>query len=141
MGLTQRNSDDEAAPSARAAKVQKSSHQHAASPSPIAAAQQHQPAALNGSHPRAGSLGPEGTLHRQDAPVSDSGNAQAGAPQLPGPKIKLKITGRWSAGSDNYDDSWFAQHVDRQPELRARVSDLLQVQHTSYWQSVHVDNP
>ena len=87
-----------------------------------------QAAMLNGYRHRAGSLGVEGrTSSGQDAPMTDAGRVQAAAGQPAGPKITLKLKRRWSAGSEDYDDSWFAQHVDRQPHTFGPVSSLPEV--------------
>ena len=87
-----------------------------------------QPAMLNGFQHRAGCLGAEGrTSSGQDAPMTDAGPVQVAAGQPAGPKITLKLKRRWSAGSEDYDDSWFAQHVDRQPHRFGPVSSLPEV--------------
>ena len=91
-------------------------------PSPTAGPSQ-QPAMLNDFQHRTGSLGAEGrTSPGQDALMTDAGPAQP-----VGPKVTLKLKRRWSAGSEDYDDSWFAQHVDRQPDRFGSVSSLSEV--------------
>ena len=127
-------SDGVDAAAARGHKAQKSAaggrhttQQSDAHPSTTAGPPQ-QPATLNGCHHRAGSLGAEGrTSSGQDAPMTDAGPVQAAAAQPAGPKITLKLKRRWSAGSEDYDDSWFAQHVDRQPHRFGPVSSLPEV--------------
>lgn len=137
--LTDHESDGDGAAAARGHKAQKMSsgvrytaQQNDAQPSTTAGRSQQppsqQPATLNGYQHRAGSLGAEGrATPGQDAPMTDAGQAQAHAAQPAGPKITLKLKRRWSAGSENYDDSWFAQHVDRQPDRRGPVSSLREV--------------
>ena len=133
-GLTDHDSDEEGAAGARGHKAQKNAaggrHPTAAHPSTTAAPSQ-QPATLNGYQHRADSLGAEGRTNSGglDAPMTDADQVQAAAAQPAGPKIKLKISGgsRWSAGSEDYDDSWFVQHVDRQPLTYGPVSSLSEV--------------
>lgn len=123
-GLTD-ESDEEGAAAARGHKAQKNAaggrHPTAAHPSTTSAPSQ-QPAMLNGYQHRADSLGAEGrtSFGGQDAPTNE-----AAAAQPAGPKVRLKI--RWSAGSEDYDDSWFVQHVDRQPLTYGPVSSLSEV--------------
>lgn len=78
---------------------------------------------------RAGSLGAEGRSASLEAPMSsgDRGQAAAAAPSVG--KIKLKIRRPWSAGADEYDESWFAEHVGRQPNLRGPIATTDQVHH------------
>lgn len=134
-GLTDHDSDEEGVAAARGHKAQKNAaggrHPTAAHPSTTAGPSQ-QPATLNGYQHRADSLGAaEGRTSSggQDAPMTDAGRGQAAAsPQPAGPKIRLKIKGgRWSAGSEDYDDSWFVQHVDRQPLTYGPVTSLPEV--------------
>lgn len=133
-GLTDHESDAEDAAAARTHKSQKTSsgarytlHQSDAQPSTFREAPSQPPASLNEYQHRAGSLGAEGTGPGQDTPMTDVGRVPAGAAPPAGPKITLKLKRRWSAGSDDYDDSWFAQHVDRQPDRRGLVSSLQEV--------------
>ena len=42
-------------------------------------------------------------------------------------KIKLKVRRPVSAASEAYDESWFAEHLDRQPELQAPIQTLPEV--------------
>ena len=62
-----------------------------------------------------------------EAPVTngDRGQVAAAAPSVG--KIKLKLRRPWSAGADEYDESWFAEYVDRQPNLRGPIADFDQV--------------
>ncbi|KAL3142461.1 hypothetical protein ABBQ38_002789 [Trebouxia sp. C0009 RCD-2024] len=134
-GLTDQDTDVDDAAAARGHKSQKTAsgarytpYQDTAQPSTFGQAPAQQPATMSGYQHRAGSLGPEGTGHVQDAPMSDAGQPQAAATQPAGPKITLKLKRRWSAGPEDYDDSWFAQHVDRQPVRRGPVSSLHEFQ-------------
>lgn len=52
-------------------------------------------------------------------------------------KIKLKIRRPVSAASEAYDESWFAEHLDQQPELQAPIQDLAEVQHCLYTKQLH----
>ena len=42
-------------------------------------------------------------------------------------KIKLKIRRPVSAASEAYDESWFAEHLDRLPDVQAPIQDLAEV--------------
>lgn len=132
--LTDQDTDVDDAAAARGHKSQKTAsgarytpHQDAAQPSTFRQATAQQPATMSWYQHRAGSLGAEGTGHVQDPPMSDAEQPQAAATQPAGPKITLKLKRRWSAGSEDYDDSWFAQHVDRQPVRKGPVSSLHEV--------------
>ena len=119
-GLTDSEPNEDATAGQRGNKSQKTSSGYRPSSHPQAAAEQQQPpqqqpAALNGYHHRADSLGP-------DLQMADAAKAESAAAAPAVPKIKLKIKRRWSAGCEDYDDSWFAQHVDRQPQLKGPVS-------------------
>ncbi|KAL3152366.1 hypothetical protein ABBQ32_001426 [Trebouxia sp. C0010 RCD-2024] len=133
--LTDQDTDVDDAAAARGHKSQKTAsgarytpHQDAAQPSTFRQATAQQPATMSWYQHRAGSLGAEGTGHVQDPPMSDAEQPQAAATQPAGPKITLKLKRRWSAGSEDYDDSWFAQHVDRQPVRKGPVSSLHEFQ-------------
>ena len=52
-------------------------------------------------------------------------------------KIKLKIRRPVSAASEAYDESWFAEHLDRQPELQAPIQDLAEVLHCLHTNQLH----
>ena len=55
-----------------------------------------------------------------------SDGADAAAP--PHKKLKLKLPRRpVSASSDAYDESWYTEHLDRQPDLQGPIADLAQV--------------
>ena len=132
-GLTDSDPDDDATAGPRGNKSQKtaagfrqSSHLQAA-PEQQQQQQQQQPATLNGYHHRGNSLGPESGSHSKDMQMADAAHAEPAVAAAAGPKIKLKIKRRWSAGCEDYDDSWFAPHVDRQPELKGPVSCLEEV--------------
>lgn len=62
----------------------------------------------------------------QAVPTASEG-ADAAAP--PHKKLKLKLPRRpVSASSDAYDESWYTEHLDRQPELQGPIAHLAQVQ-------------
>ena len=134
MQAADHESDGVDAAAARGHKAQKTAsggrhttHQSDAHPSTTAGPAQ-QPATLNGYQHRSGSLGAVGrTSSGQDALMTDAGPVQAAAAQPAGPKITLKLKRRWSAGSEDYDDSLFAQHVDRQPHRFGPISSLPEV--------------
>ena len=75
----------------------------------------------------AGSLGPAGRSASMEAPMTDGDRGQAAAAAPSVGKIKLKLRRTWSAGADEYDESWFAGHVDRQPTLRGPITHVDQV--------------
>ncbi len=61
-----------------------------------------------------------------EAPVTNGegrGQVAAAAPSVG--KIKLKL--RRPLSADEYDESWFAEYVDRQPNLRGPITDMDQV--------------
>lgn len=108
---------------------------------------QHQPAHLNGhaeqqhhhsqgdrwqdgssaGGDRAGSLGAAGRSASLEAPMTDGDRGQAAAAAPSVGKIKLKLRRPWSAGAEEYGESWFAGHVDRQPTLRGPITHVDQV--------------
>lgn len=76
-----------------------------------------------------------GDLTGLNAQSDDRGSIGAG-PHASGPmdetgpavgKIKLKIRRPVSAASETYDQSWFAEHLVRQPQLQAPIQDLTEV--------------
>ena len=73
---------------------------------------------------REGSVGAAGRSPGMEPPVTDGDGRQAAAAAPSVGKITLKIR---RPGSDGYDESWFAEHVDRQPTLREPVASLDQV--------------
>ena len=146
--------DSESGEDSAAAKRQRKAHKgpsglrpptHSGTPPPSAAglSPQHQSAHVNGHSEqrnsqgqrwqnedeapgnRAGSIGAEGRSASMEAPVTngDRGQVAAAAPSVG--KIKLKLRRPWSA--DEYDESWFAECVDRQPKLRGPITDFHQV--------------
>lgn len=145
--------DSESGEDSAAAKRQRKAHKgpsglrpptHSGTPPPSAAglSPQHQSAHVNGHSEqrnsqgqrwqnedeapgnRAGSIGAEGRSASMEAPVTngDRGQVAAAAPSVG--KIKLKLRRPWSA--DEYDESWFAECVDRQPKLRGPITDFHQ---------------
>lgn len=134
MQAADHESDGDDAAAGRSCKAQKTASAGRLTPQEsddhpsTTAGPSQQAATLNGYQHRASSLGAEGRASSgQDAPMTDAGPVQAAAAQPAGPKITLKLKRRWSAGSEDYDDSWFAQHVDRQPHRFSSVSSLSEV--------------
>ena len=158
--------DSESGEDSAAAKRQRKAHKgpsglrpptHSGTPPPSAAglSPQHQSAHVNGHSEqrnsqgqrwqnedeapgnRAGSIGAEGRSASMEAPVTngDRGQVAAAAPSVG--KIKLKLRRPWSA--DEYDESWFAECVDRQPKLRGPITDFHQVKLKSTWLAQIVD--
>ncbi len=146
--------DSESGEDSAAAKRQRKAHQgpsglrpptHNGTPPPSAAAPspQHQSAHVNGHSEqrhsqgqrwqnedeargnRAGSIGAEGRSASMEAPVTngDRGQVAAAAPSVG--KIKLKL--RRPLSADEYNESWFAEYVDKQPNLRGLITDMDQV--------------
>ena len=69
-------------------------------------------------------LGAEGRSPSQPPmSVGDGGQPGAAAPAKVG-KLTLKIK---RPLADNYKESWFVEHVDRQPSLKGPVSSIDQV--------------
>jgi len=151
-GLTDSESGEDSAAANRQRKAQKGPSglrppTHSGTPPSSAAglSPQHQSAHVNGHSEqrnsqgqrwqnedetrgnRAGSVGAEGRSASMEAPVTngDRGQVAAAAPSVG--KIKLKLRRPWSAGADEYDESWFAEYVDRQPNLRGPITDFDQV--------------
>lgn len=146
--------DSESGEDSATAKRQRKAHKgpsglrpptHSGNPPPSGLSPQHQSAHVNGPPEqrheqgqrwqneneargnRASSIGAEGRSASMEALVTngDRGQVAAAAPSVG--KIKLKLRRPWSAGADEYDESWFAEYVDRQPNLRGPISDFDQV--------------
>ena len=147
--------DSESGEDSAAAKRQRKAHQgpsalrpptHSGTPPPSAAAPspQHQSAHVNGHSEqrhsqgqrwqnedeargnRAGSIGAEGRSGSMEAPVTNGGDREQVAAAAPSVgKIKLKL--RRPLSGDEYDESWFAEYIDRQPNLRGPITDMVQV--------------
>lgn len=145
--------DSESGEDSAAANRQRKAHKgpsglrpptHRGTPPPSAAglSPQHQSAHVNG-HPeqrnsqgqrwqnegeaqgsRAGSIGAEGRSTSMEAPVTDGDRGQVAAAAPSVGKIKLKLRRPLSARADEYDESWFAEYVDRQPNLRGPITDF-----------------
>ena len=149
-GPTDSESGEDSAAAKKQCKAQKGPSglrppTHSGTPPPPAAglSPQHQSAHVNGHSEqrhsqgqqrqnedepqgnRAGSIGAEGRSASMEAPVTngDRGQVAAAAPSVG--KIKLKL--RRPLSADEYDESWFAEHVDRQPNLRGPIIDMDQV--------------
>jgi len=153
IGLQAAGEDSESGEDSAAAKRQRKAQKgpsglrpptHSGTPPPSAAAPspQHQSAHVNGHSEqrhsqgqqwqnedevrgnRAGSVGAEVRSASMEAPVTngDRGQVAAAAPSVG--KIKLKLRRPLSA---EYDESWFAEYVDKQPNLRGPITDMDQV--------------
>lgn len=89
--------------------------------------------AMHAGFSRSGNL--TGDLTGLNAQMDDrdaSGAGPSAVAPVPEPapaigKIKLKVRRPVSAASEAYDESWFAEHLDRQPELQAPIQNLAEV--------------
>lgn len=64
---------------------------------------------------------------RDPSGAGQDANGPEGEPALAVGKIKLKIRRPVSAASDTYDESWYSEHLDRQPDLQGDIQDLTEV--------------